>query len=283
MMNVSPWLVRRLAIGLSASLVLAACSDPDAPPGQADTEDVGDDAPPVINDGGDPDGGGTNGGGEDSLADFEWAQTSLNIEIAPPAESENGNDALAPDSLAYTLRAEVTARRNEDAEQEVPITTARVGMGDTDAADDADFTWVDLTHQGEGIYTAEVTGLAVNYRARFEGPIFGTRVHDLEDVTPHIITSPTQGRSYSDSSDLSVSYEPIEINYFAILSLNGTELTRTSRREEKMALAVPASELSPGSHQVELTRMKFRGTVGGDTGGGGIILTLTRTVSVEIQ
>lgn len=288
-MNTPTWMLRLLTLGLAAGLSLTACGgdDPedDTPDsGQIDA-DAGDSGEPD-EDTGEPqedagDDTGEPGGDDGAIADFEWAETMMYVRAYPDRAVANGNEEVDPAQVPVEFTAELVARPTEDDEAlELPITTAtvRIGLGDEGASSNEDFTWIDLTHQGGGVYTAETTGTAAVYRASFEGSILTTRLYTDESEPYGRIIAPVDGQTYPATADIPVDFEPIGGTVFAVLSLNDTEIERSSRAADQEEFAIPSSELSAGTHEVNLLRFHLSGT---ET--GGIVREIERSVSIVVE
>lgn len=220
---------------------------------------------------------------------YEWPIRMMDVEVSPDLDpSVNGNMEVDPAEVDVQFRASFKIRPDNDSteEEEVAVTdgTVRIGLGDEGASDDADFEWIELTHQGDGVYSAPSRrGLAAVYRSQMEAPGIKKSTLTLKPAAiPHIL-SPVQGESYSRREALGISFEPIESNTMVEALLDGRFLNRASQPAEQEELAISAAWLNAGAGQtVGLKRMNFDLKLG-SVGQSSIVFTTLRQVDVDIH
>jgi len=220
---------------------------------------------------------------------YQWRKSLTTLEINPDSDpSVNGNMEIDPAEVEVQFTTVLAVRPNNDSgeEEEVPVLdgTVRIGYGEEGATLDEDFEWIELTHQGEGVYSGSARGVAEVYRATAEAPGIKPAINTVSSPPIARILSPVHGESYPRRRALPISFEPIDSGTIVEALLNGQMLSRGTSTAEREALSISAAWLQDAADN-QAIGIKLRGgsfAVRGD-GQSYLEIIVLREVNVNIR
>ncbi|RAL20088.1 hypothetical protein DL240_18845 [Lujinxingia litoralis] len=238
---------------------------------------------------------GSDSGGNGEVSDgseregYTWRKSSMRVQVRPDDDaSMNGNmEVVDPAEVDVIFHAEFALRPDEDSSEddEIPVEdgTVLVGVGDVGASDEEDFDWIDLTHQGGGIYTGSAQGVAAVYRMKMEAPGVPSAQKTTELIPFGRLLSPVEGESYPRNQDLAIEFEPIEQGVMAEALLDGRMLSRANRVGDQEELAISSAWLERGATpRIGLKRVAGEVSFG-SAGASGIVVEMYREVDITIE
>jgi len=261
-------LMTRTVLLLILGLALSACGGDSSEDGASDTSDTNI---------------------ESNREGYEWRRSRTTLEVSPDSDpSVNGNMEIDPAEVDVQFTTVFTVRPDNDSleDEELPVLDGkvRIGLGEAGASRDEDFEWIELTHQGEGVYAGSARGVADVYRATAEAPGLKPASNTTNSASIARIISPVQGESYPRRKKLSISFEPIEAKVRAEALLNGRMLSGANTASEKEELSISAAWLQETANDQAIGLKRRNGSVSLGSGGESYVeFIVLREVNVNIQ